>query len=329
MFFSVIIPLYNRPDEIRELLDSLVRQTEKNFEVIIVEDGSSICSEAIVEEFSTRLNITYYFKENTGPGTTRNYGAERAKGDYLVFFDSDCILDPDYFSAMEKSLLESKADAYGGPDRAHASFTNIQKAINYAMTSFFTTGGIRGGKKKMDVFYPRSFNMGISKKVFQELNGFADMRFGEDVDFSIRIIKTGYKTCLIPEAYVYHKRRTDFWQFYKQVHNSGIARINLHLLHPGTLKLVHMLPSAFFLGCCVLLLLSVLSPLFLLPIAAFILIVWVDSLIKNKNLMVAFASIVASFVQLFSYGLGFLRAFWKRILKQEGEFKAFTKNFYK
>lgn len=209
MKYSVIIPVYNRPDEVNELLESLTLQTCKDFEVVVVEDGSSIPCQEVVEKYSDRLDIHYYNKPNSGPGQTRNYGAERSHGEYLIILDSDCILPPGYFEAVEKELQSSPVDAFGGPDRAHASFTDIQKAINYSMTSFFTTGGIRGGKKKMDKFYPRSFNMGVRRSVYQTLGGFSKMRFGEDIDFSIRIFKAGYRCRLFPSAWVYHKRRTD------------------------------------------------------------------------------------------------------------------------
>ena len=244
MRYSVIIPVYNRPDEVDELLQSLTRQSFKDFEVIVVEDGSSIPCKPVTEKYQELLDVHYYDKPNSGPGQTRNYGAERSKGEYLIILDSDCILPEGYFLAVEEELQHEAADAFGGPDRAHESFTDIQKAINYSMTSFFTTGGIRGGKKKMDKFYPRSFNMGVRREVYQALGGFSRMRFGEDIDFSIRIFKGGYTCRLFPGAWVYHKRRTDFRKFFKQVHNSGIARINLYKKYPESLKLVHLLPAA-------------------------------------------------------------------------------------
>lgn len=253
MRYSVIIPVYNRPDEVDELLQSLTRQSFKDFEVIIVEDGSSVPCKNVADRYQDILNIRYYSKPNSGPGQTRNYGAERSRGEYLIILDSDCILPEDYFQEVEKELQETPADAFGGPDRAHASFTDVQKAINYSMTSFFTTGGIRGGKKKMDKFYPRSFNMGVHREVYEALGGFSRMRFGEDIDFSIRIFKGGYRCRLFPGAWVYHKRRTDLKKFFKQVHNSGIARINLYKKHPDSLKIVHLLPAAFTLGVVVLL----------------------------------------------------------------------------
>lgn len=329
MFYSVIIPVYNRPDEADELLESLTRQEYKNFEVLVIEDGSSIPCEQVAEKYRELLDIHYYSKPNSGPGQTRNYGAERSKGDYLIILDSDCILPPGYFTAIEKELNTEPADAFGGPDQAHDSFTDIQKAINYAMTSFFTTGGIRGGKKKMDKFYPRSFNMGIRREVYEKLGGFSKMRFGEDIDFSIRIFKGGYKCRLFPDAWVYHKRRTDLKKFFKQVHNSGIARINLYKKYPESLKLVHLLPAIFTLGVILLLAGSFFCPYTLLPILLFIILIFTDAAIKNRSLAIGILSVAASFFQLIGYGSGFIRAWWKRIILGKDEFKAFEKNFYK
>ena len=230
--YSLIIPVYNRPDEVDELLDSLIHQSLKDFEVLIVEDGSAQPCKEVVDRYAGRLDVKYFVKANSGPGMSRNYGAERALGEYLIVLDSDCVIPQDYLKAVETELQREPADAFGGPDRAHESFTPVQKAINYSMTSFFTTGGIRGGKKKMDKFYPRSFNMGIRADVYKALGGFSKMRFGEDIDFSIRIFKGGYRCRLFPEAWVWHKRRTDFTKFFRQVHNSGIARIHLYKKYP-------------------------------------------------------------------------------------------------
>ena len=319
IFFSIVIPVYNRPDEVAELLESLTQQSYRNYEIIIVEDGSSVPCEAVVKAYADRLPVTYYTKPNSGPGQTRNYGAERAKGEYLLIWDSDILIPEGYFEAIESFLKANPVDAFGGPDRAHASFTDVQKAINYSMTSFFTTGGIRGGKKKLDKFFPRSFNMGIRRTVYEQLSGFRAMRFGEDIDFSYRIVEAGYKTALIPDAYVYHKRRTDFRKFFRQVHNSGIARINLSILHPGTLKLVHTLPALFTL--------AVIPFLPLMPLYA--LMVLVDAAIQNKSLKIGALSVVAAFTQLIGYGTGFIGAAFRRyILKKENK-DAFMANFYK
>lgn len=329
MRYSVIIPVYNRPDEVDELLQSLVSQSLKDFEVIVVEDGSSVPCEDVVNKYRDKLDVHYYSKPNSGPGQTRNYGAERSKGEFLLILDSDCILPEGYLQAIEDELHREEADAFGGPDRAHDSFTRVQKAINYAMTSFFTTGGIRGGKKKMDKFYPRSFNMGVRAEAYRALGGFSNMRFGEDIDFSIRIFKAGYRCRLFPEAWVWHKRRTDLKKFFKQVHNSGIARINLYKKYPESLKLVHLLPAVFTVGVVFLLLCSLLCVWSLLPLALFVFIVFIDASLSNKSVVIGILSVVASFIQLTGYGTGFLRAWWKRCVLGKDAFSAFEKNFYK
>ena len=338
MRYSVIIPVYNRPDEVDELLQSLTQQSFRDFEVVIVEDGSSVPCKDVVEKYQQELNVHYYTKPNSGPGQTRNYAAERSNGEYLLILDSDCILPSGYLQAVEDELQRKPAEAFGGPDRAHDSFTPVQKAINYAMTSFFTTGGIRGGKKKMDKFYPRSFNMGVRADVYRRLGGFSKMRFGEDIDFSIRIFKAGCHCRLFPEAWVWHKRRTDFKKFFKQVHNSGISRINLYKKYPESLKIVHLLPAVFTIGVAFLILLmlfsilpgaGILLSLGAFPLVLFSFIIFVDSLIQNKSLKIGFLSVLAAFIQLTGYGTGFLRAWWKRCLLGKDSFSAFEKNFYK
>ena len=329
MRYSVIIPVFNRPDEVDELLQSLIRQRHTDFEVIVVEDGSSLPCRDVVEKFREKLDIHYYNKSNSGPGQTRNYAAERSNGEYLIILDSDCILPEGYFTAVEEELRRKPSDAFGGPDRAHGSFTDIQKAINYSMTSFFTTGGIRGGRKKMDKFYPRSFNMGVRREIYRTLGGFSEMRFGEDIDFSIRIFKGGYTCRLFPGAWVYHKRRTDLKKFFKQVHNSGIARINLYKKYPESLKAVHLLPAAFTSGTAILLSGAPFCLYSLTPIAAYALLVCLDSAIRNHSLRIGVYSIAASFIQLIGYGTGFWRAWWNRCVLGRGEFEAFKKNFYK
>ena len=329
MKYSIIVPVFNRPDEVDELLESLCHQEVNNFEVIIVEDGSKKPCKDVCDKYAGILDLHYYYKENSGPGQSRNYGAERANGDWLIVLDSDVVLPTGYLRAVDERL-KMEIDAFGGPDASHPSFTPIQKAISYSMTSFFTTGGIRGGKgKKLDKFFPRSYNMGIRREVYLELGGFSKMRFGEDIDFSYRIIEAGHKTALIPEAWVWHKRRTDFRKFFRQVYNSGIARINLTKRHPGTLKLVHLLPTVFTLGVIGLLLLSVFSILTLIPILFYSAVIFLDSSLKNKSLWVGLLSIPAAFVQLMGYGLGFIESWWKRCILKQDEFTAFEKNFYK
>ena len=329
MKYSFLIPVYNRPDEVDELLQSLTLQTINDFEVVVVDDGSAIPCADVVAKYAGKLDIRYFEKPNSGPGQTRNYAAQRSRGEYLIILDSDCILPSTYLQEVENELNREPADAFGGPDRAHPSFTNIQKAINYSMTSFFTTGGIRGGKKKMDKFYPRSFNMGVRSDAYRQLQGFSAMRFGEDIDFSIRIFKQGYRCRLFPEAWVYHKRRTDLKKFFKQVHNSGIARINLYKKYPESLKMVHLLPALFTIGVAFCLLGALLTPYALLPLLLYALLVFGDSAIQNRSILIGLYAIAASYIQLLGYGTGFLRAWWLRcVMGRNEELQAFKKNFY-
>ena len=344
MKYSIVVPVYNRPDEVDELLKSLCSQKQKDFEVIVVEDGSKIICKDVCDKYAGILDLHYYCKPNSGPGQSRNYGAERASGEWLIVLDSDVVLPDGYLQAVDVSLSEHPCDAWGGPDAAHDSFTPVQKAISYSMTSFFTTGGIRGGKAKLDKFFPRSYNMGIRREVYQKLGGFSRMRFGEDIDFSYRIVEAGYQTRLLPAAWVWHKRRTDFRKFYRQVYNSGIARINLMKRHPGTLKVVHLLPMVFTLGVIGELLLLclglimccfgwwfggfILSMLSIVPLGLYCSIIGVDSCIRNRSLWVGLLSIPAAFVQLMGYGLGFMESWWKRCVLKKDEFTAFEKNFY-
>ena len=345
MKYSIIVPVYNRPDEVDELLQSLCEQTVKDFEVIIVEDGSIKPCKDVCNKYAGILSLHYYAKENSGPGQSRNYGAERANGEYVIILDSDVVLSSGYLQAIEEELAQQPCEAFGGPDAAHPDFTPVQKAISYSMTSFFTTGGIRGGKAKLDKFYPRSFNMGIRRDVYQQLGGFTKMRFGEDIDFSYRIVEAGYQPRLFPEAWVWHKRRTDFRKFFRQVYNSGIARINLEKRHPGTMKLVHLLPTVFTVGVIALILISAVGRALMhyvdhdqfywmcfapwLPILLYSLLIFIDSSIKNKSPHVGLLSIPAAFVQLMGYGLGFIESWWKRCILKQDEFQAFEQTFYK
>ena len=327
MFFSIIIPLYNRPQEIKELLESLVSQTYRNFEVIVVEDGSTNLAEDIVKLFSTDLQITYFFKENGGQGFARNYGFERAIGDFFIVFDSDVIVPSEYLSMVLSSIEKNKWDAFGGPDATHSSFTSIQKAISYSMTSPFTTGGIRGNKRHVGQFHPRSFNMGISRTVWQKTGGYKLSRRSEDIEFSIRIIGSGYKVGLISEAFVYHKRRVNFAQFYKQIYSFGKGRIDIAQLYPNELKFVHVLPSCFTVSIIVLLILNfvniltfdemtLLHYLALIGntlILLFCTVLFVHSLISTKSIRVAMLSVLASFTQLIAYGSGFIQNYIDRV----------------
>lgn len=327
--FSFIIPVYNRPTETRELLESLTHQTDRDFSVIVVEDGSNLSSEQVAGAFRDQLDISYFFKQNSGPGPSRNFGCEKAGGDYFIFLDSDCLVPGDYMKIVRDTLKKKYTDAFGGPDRAHPHFTNFQKAINFSMTSFLTTGGIRGAQKSMEKFHPRSFNMGFSKEVFSTCGGFARMRFGEDVDLSIRIMENGFTTQLITGAFVYHKRRTSLKQFFMQVYNSGIARINLYKRHPGSLKYVHAAPALFTLGVPVMLLLSVLvSWYFTIPLLFHMILLFLFASFKNRSPVVGILAVATSYTQLLGYGAGFLNAFWRRIILRKDEYAAFSNKFY-
>jgi len=318
MKYSLIIPVFNRPDEVDELLESLKHQRFSDFEVVIVEDGSLLPCRQVVEKYDGVLDVKYLVKENSGPGESRNYGAGYAKGEYLIVLDSDVVVPEGYLDAIEDELKTKSAQAFGGGDRAHDSFSDVQKAINYSMTSFFTTGGIRGGKKKMDKFYPRSFNMGIRADLYRKLGGFSKMRFGEDIDLSIRIFKSGAECRLFPEVWVYHKRRTDFRKFFRQVYNSGIARINLYKKYPESLKLVHIMPAAFTVSC-----ITIVIPLI------YAIVLFVDASLRTKSVRIGLLSVPAAFIQIVGYGLGFINAWWFRCVLGRGEFSAFQKNFYK
>ena len=322
MKYSIIVPVYNRPDEVDELLESLSSQTLKDFEVVIVEDGSKITCKDVCDKYANILHLHYYYKENSGPGQSRNYGVERANGEYVLIVDSDAVAPAGFMQAIDDELQRQPSDAWGGPDAAHESFTDVQKAISYAMTSFFTTGGIRGGKKQLDKFYPRSFNLGIRREAYLALGGFSKTRFskmslyGEDIDFSIRIYKAGYSCRLFPEAWVWHKRRTDFRKFWRQVYNSGYARINLWRMYPEALKPVHALPSVFTLGVVGLLVLAPFTcgwSLALLLLYA--LLILIDSSIQSKSLKVGFLAVAAVFVQLIGYGIGFLESLFSGKLR--------------
>lgn len=304
--YSVIVPIYNRPDEMAELLESLTLQTYKDFEVIIVEDNSPNKSDQVAASFKDRLDVRYFFIPGTDRSYRRNYGMEQAKGDYFILYDSDCVIPSGYFEAVEAGLKAEPADCFGGPDNADESFTEMQKAVNYSMTSFFTTGGIRGGAKQMEKFNPRSFNMGISRKAFEVTKGFRSM-IGEDIDFSLRVRENGMETKLYRDAFVYHKRRVDLRRFYLQVNTFGKSRIVLTNAHPGSLKAVHLLPVIFVLGHILLLALALFwTPWWLVLVLLYVLLLFSDSLYKNRSLKIAILSVITAYTQLCGYGIGFL-----------------------
>lgn len=331
MYFSFIIPVYNRPDEVDELLQSLTKQDYKNdFEVVVVEDGSAIKCNEIIEKYNSQLTISYYFKPNSGPGDSRNYGMRVAKGDYFLILDSDCILPTNYLINAEKNLESEFVHCFGGSDKALDSFSTIQKAINFSMTSFITTGGIRGGSEAIEKFQPRSFNMGLSKEAFEKSDGFGNIHPGEDPDLSIRLWNLGYQTKLFKDVYVYHKRRIDWNKFYIQVNKFGKARPILNSWYPKYAKPTFWLPSLFLLGFvfAVVLLLFGIKQLLYCYVLYFIL-VGILSLIQNKNLQIALYSIVAVIIQFYGYGKGFLLSFYKiSILKMKPEV-AFPELFFK
>ncbi|AWH85635.1 glycosyl transferase family 2 [Flavobacterium album] len=331
MFFSLIIPVYNRPDEIDELLASLAVQTYKEkYEVVIIEDGSLVTCNDVVAAYNEKLDISYYFKANSGPGDSRNYGMRIAKGDYFIILDSDCIIPADYLANVANSLGAAYVDCFGGPDAALDSFSDVQKAINFTMTSFLTTGGIRGKSEKIEKFQPRSFNMGISKKAFEASGGFGDIHPGEDPDLSIRLWKLGFTTRLFPDCYVYHKRRIDWGKFYKQVNKFGKARPILDLWHPQYRKITFLFPSLFILGLAGSLIILLINVQFFLYIyTLYFVMLFLMATIQNKSIKVGFLSLIAVFIQFYGYGIGYMLSFLKvHILKQKPQ-AAFPGLFFK
>lgn len=319
--FSVVIPVYNRPNELQELLESLCNQTVGDFEVIVVEDGSSLRSESIVDYYREKLSIEYFYKPNSGPGPSRNAGFKQARGDYFVVFDSDCILPTTYFEAVENGLKTLNLDAWGGPDRAHSDFTVMQRAMAYTMSSVLTTGGIRGGRKRIGWFQPRSFNMGISRQVFEVTGGFKFDRFAEDIEFSIRMKNSGFRIGLIPEAFVYHKRRSTFGQFYDQVFNFGRGRALIGRLYPREIKLTHWFPAIFTVGTCLMLLLLLVDMKWFIILftgfCVYLFGIFLHSFLESKNFAVAALSVPAALLQFFGYGTGFLRERLKSAFNKE------------
>lgn len=317
-YFSVIIPVYNRLEEVRDLLESLSKQSSKSFEVIIVEDGSTLPCKSAVDSFSNTLDVKYYYKENEGRSIARNYGIEHASGDYFIFFDSDCIIPPQYFETLEKELKNNYSDCFGGPDAAHESFSDIQKAINFSMTSFLTTGGIRGGKIKLEKFVPRSFNMGYSRKVWETVGGFREM-FSEDIDMSTRIRNSGFSICLYRNAFVYHKRRVNLRLFCRQTYVFGMSRITLKLLYPDSLKIVHCLPAAFVICSLAMILFAFfVTPWSIVPLAAYLFAIFLSATIASGSLKIGCLAIPASIIQLGAYGTGFLKAWLEKIVFGRG-----------
>jgi len=319
MKYSVIVPVYNRPSEVQDLLESLENQSLLDFEVILVEDGSTVpCRDEAEKAKKRGLDVKYFIKENEGRSIARNYGLERASCEYFIFFDSDCVIPPDYFATVDKALKEKPLDCFGGPDAAHSSFSDVQKAINFSMTSFFTTGGIRGGRKSLEKFVPRTFNMGFSRAVYQSVGGFREM-FSEDIDMSTRIKQAGFSIGLIPDAAVWHKRRIDFRKFLRQVYVFGMSRITLKLLYPDSLKAVHTFPALLVIGTVALILLAIfVSPWWLTPLAALLSLWFTAALADTGSLKIACLAVPACIIQLYGYGCGFIYAYVKKIILGRG-----------
>ena len=307
--FSIIIPVYNRPNEIKELLDSIVHQDfEDDFEVLVVEDGSSQTSEEICNSFTDQINIQYFFKENTGAGMSRNFGMVRATGNYFIILDSDVILPKTYLKSVKDQLSQKFTDAFGGPDAAHTSFSKLQKAINYSMTSFLTTGGIRGKKNGVGTFQLRSFNLGLSKKALEKTNGFSDMKIAEDIDLTFRLWEAGFETQLITDAYVYHKRRTSLSQFLKQTYQFGKARPKLNQKYPGSGKITFWFPSLFLIGLDLSILLAFFGEFTGLGVYyVYFLVLFLDASFAN-GVRVGILAIITTFTQFTGYGYGFLES---------------------
>jgi glycosyltransferase involved in cell wall biosynthesis len=331
MLFSLIIPVYNRPDEVDELLESLSKSTyEEIFEIVLVEDGSTLRCQDVASKYGDKLDISYYYKENSGPGDSRNYGMNKARGDYYIIFDSDCIIPSTYLSEVDKALKENYVDCFGGPDKALDSFSDIQKAINFAMTSFLTTGGIRGGSEKIGKFQPRSFNMGLSRKAFEVSKGFGNIHPGEDPDLSIRLWNLGFETRLFQHAFVYHKRRIDWEKFSIQVSKFGKARPILNSWYPEHNKLTFFFPTFFIIGFFVSLVLLVFNQDFLLKFYfAYFLALFLLSSIQNKSIKIGYLSIIAVWKQFYGYGTGFLESYVKVILLKQNPQEAFPGLFFK
>lgn len=315
LLFSLIVPVYNRPDEIRDLLESLAIQSDKGFEAVIVEDGSTKPCREESDLYKDKLTLQYFYKENEGRSIARNYGIERAHGDYFIFVDSDCILPPDYISSLRQALEKTPADCFGGPDAAHESFSPMQKAINFSMTSFLTTGGIRGGKVQLEKFVPRTFNMGFSRDVYERTGGFREM-FSEDIDMSTRIRLNGFSIKLFHDVKVYHKRRVDLKKFWRQVHVFGMSRITLELIYPGSMKIVHTLPALFVIGVSAFIVGSIIFPWLLIPIIAYLFALFLSATVSTRSLRIGALGVIAGIVQLYGYGTGFIHAYiWKILLR--------------
>ena len=331
LFFSFIVPVYNRPGELAELLASMALQSYTNFEVIIVEDGSDLRSEKLVAKYSEKLEIEYLDLQRSGPSLARNVGTRAARGTFFLYVDSDCILPQDYLENVTRYLEKHEVDFFGGPDKASADFNQVQKAISYAMTSFLTTGGIRGGKKKIDKFYPRSFNLGISREAFFQVGGYPETRMhpGEDMVLSIELFKHGFKSGFVPDAFVFHKRRTSLSKFYRQVFGFGKTRLIISKVYPETFNLFYLAPAAFLAGSAFLIALSPFVGWWaLLPIVMWAVMVFIDATVRNVSVVTGLISVIASSIQLCGYGAGFMSSVWRVIFLRKDQYGVLIKGFY-
>jgi cellulose synthase/poly-beta-1,6-N-acetylglucosamine synthase-like glycosyltransferase len=332
MKYSIIVPTFNRPNEVIELLDSLIQQTFRDYEVILADGSPGTQVKDIADRYILRLPLLYLYEKGLGISESRNRGVQKASGDYVIFLDSDCITPPTYLDTIERHLAENPAEVFGGPDATHASFTAVQKAISYTMTSPFTTGGIRGRKKHMGKYQPRSFNMGVAREAFLKVGGFSELKVSEDIDLSIRLDNAGYRTVLIPEAFVYHKRRSTFYKFYKQTNSFGRGRVDLAIRHSNALKPLHMLPSLFVLynaaGVLSILLSLKVFVLYILSLFFYSLLIFLHASVMNRSLYIGLLSVAASFVMLTGYGSGMIYNLVSRKLfrsKRESEKPEVTK----
>jgi len=339
--YSIIIPCFNRADEVAELLESIsqLKFDPAQFEIIISDDGSTDNTKKLVEQNKSKLqcDLIYLTQNNSGPGAARNHAMENANGDFFIFIDSDVTLSADWLFHIDLTLVEKKADAFGGPDSYREDFSPFLKAVNYSMTSFITTGGLRGKKgKKLARFYPRSFNMGLSRELWKKIGGFGSLRHGQDIEFSHRIIESGAQVIFIDQAVVYHKRRTNLRRFYKQVFNWGVARINLYKINKKMLEPLHSIPAVLTFVAVTLLVLSLIFDLIktivLWGFSAGILILiysMIDSIRIYKSIKPALWLPLVMPAQVLGYGFGFIYNAVRRIVLDKDEKVGFKKSYYK
>lgn len=338
--FSVIIPTFNRRDEVHDLLISLQKQTfdHQRFEVIIVDDGSTDGTNHLVESMrsSVDFRLRFFQQDHAGPGLARNLGMTQAAGEYFLFIDSDCLADERWLEGLANAIEQEQPLAFGGPDGVLPEFSPLQKAIDYAMTSFLTTGGMRGHtRKRLAKFYPRSYNMGIHRSIFAKLGGMNNLRHGQDLEFSRRIVASGAKVIYIPAAIVYHKRRTSLQKFFRQIFNWGVARINLTKIDQAILEPLHFMPAV---GADTFIVLTILAPfcricryLWLLSSGAGLLILGViviDAYRRYRQVKPALLAPLVALTQVFAYGFGFTAAYIWRIILGKEEFTGFVKRYY-